>query len=158
LVDMQTAYATTTTAAYANAGGVDNSAAAFAAAATAADRAYNQFIKMATGAGLSSTQAADLAAKLGIVNGTHLDTKTLEMIGDKTKLDADLAAAQAAKIDPTTVEVNANVKPATDVIAATTAGVPDATIQAMANTKPADASIAALERATNNTTATTTTK
>src|SRR4029077_19917248 len=109
--------------------------------------AYNRFIQMAQGAGLSATQAQDLAAKLGIVNGTHLDTKTLEMIGDKTKLNADLAAAQAAKIDPKTVEVNANVKPATDVIAATTAGVPDATIQAMANTKPAGAAITASNRA-----------
>src|SRR4029077_4076022 len=138
LTDMQTAYATTTTAAYANAGGADNSAAAMAAAAAAADAAYNQFIKMATGAGLSADQAAQLAAKLGIVNGTHLDTKTLEMIGDKTQLDASLAAAQAAKIDPKTVEVNAKVKPATDIIAATAAGVPEATIKAMGNTKPAD--------------------
>src|SRR4029077_5410592 len=113
------------------------------AAAAAADSAYNQFIKMATGAGLSADQAQQLAAKLGIVNGTHLDTKTLELIGDKTQLDAALAAANAAKVDQKAVQGDAKGKPATGVIAATTAGVPDATIKAMANTKPADAAIAA---------------
>jgi hypothetical protein len=148
LVDMQTAYATTTTAAYANAGGVDNSAEALAAAATAADGAYNQFIKMATGALGSKEAAEQLAAKLGIVNSTHLDTKTLEMIGDKRKLDADLAAAQAAKIDPKTIEVTANVTTAKDVMAAASAGVPDATIKAMANTKAADSALKSTADAT----------
>jgi hypothetical protein len=48
LTKVQTAYATSTVAAYESAGGSQNSAAAMAAASGAADTAYNAFITMAT--------------------------------------------------------------------------------------------------------------
>src|SRR4029077_7292124 len=87
LTDMQTAYATSTTAAYTNAGGNTNAAAGMAAASAAADNAYTAFINMATGAGMGKAQAEELAAKLGIVQGVKLDPKTFEVIGDKAKAD-----------------------------------------------------------------------
>jgi len=112
LVRVQTAYATSTVAAYQNAGGSNNASAAMAAASAAADSAYQAFITMATGAGLSADQAATLAAKLGIVQGTQIDPKTFQLIAQDQQADQAVSDLQKAQIDPKAVTVTATVAPA----------------------------------------------
>lgn len=112
LTKVQTAYATSTVAAYQNAGGSNNSAAAMAAASAAADAAYQSFITMATGAGLTAEQAATLATNLGIVQGTKIDPKTFAVIAQDQQADQAVSDLQKAQIDPKAVTVNATVAPA----------------------------------------------
>jgi hypothetical protein len=112
LTKVQTAYATSTVAAYENAGGATNQAAAMAAASAAADTAYQAFITMATGAGLSATEAATLATNLGIVQGTQIDPKTFAVIAQNEQADKAVKDLQAAQIDPKAVTVTATVAPA----------------------------------------------
>jgi hypothetical protein len=142
LMKMQTGYATSTVAAYENAGGAAAGQAAIDAAAGAADSAYAAFITMATGATGSSDAAIALAKNLGIVQGTNIDPKTFELIAEKDQADRSLAEIQGLNLDPKTVQVNAETNSAASAIESTAAGAPPATIETSAATQDAANQIA----------------
>jgi hypothetical protein len=112
LTQMQTAYATATVTAYEQAAANDVAGDEMTAAAGAADTAYAAFIKMATEATGSSVAAEQLAAKLGIVQGTNIDPKVFPVIAEAAQADAAVAALQAAEIPPKDVQVDATITPA----------------------------------------------
>jgi hypothetical protein len=116
LIAMQTAYATSTTAAYQNEASQHGAAMGFTAAQQAAQTAYDAFLKTAEGAGLTADQAQQLATKLGIVDAAHVDPKTFQLIADNAQADQAVSDLQAAQIPPKTVDVSANVAPATGAI------------------------------------------
>lgn len=141
LMQTQSAYATSTVTAYQNAAANGDTAAGMAAAAAAADTAYNAFITMATGAGLSAEQAAALAVKLGIVQGTQIDPKTFELIAKNEAADKAVADLQAAQIDPKSVEVTASVQPAEGAFTALVQQELDNTVNVDANAKSAQGTV-----------------
>jgi hypothetical protein len=141
LTKSQTAYATSTVTAYQNAAAQGDTAAGMAAAASAADTAYAAFIQTASAAGLTGDQAAALAGKLGIVQGTQIDPKTFDLIAQDQQADAALAELQNAQIDPKTVQVNAATSDAAAAIDQTAAAAPPATIDTSADTKQAQSQI-----------------
>jgi hypothetical protein len=118
LSQSRTGYDTATVAAYNAAGGFKNAAAAEEAARAAADSAYQSFIGLATGAGLGAEQAAALAAKLGIVQGTAIDPKVFQVLAEDQQAQASLSGLQATQIDPKDVMVNATVSTAQSAISA----------------------------------------
>lgn len=141
LINAQSAFATSTVAAFQNAEATTGAGTGMAAAAAAADVAYQAFMTMADGAGLTTTEAQELAAQLGIVQGTALDPKTFELIVQKEQADKDLAAAQALEIEAKNIDVTATVAPAVDDINTAATDVPEATIPVAADTPPAVADI-----------------
>jgi hypothetical protein len=116
LSTMRTGYDQATTAAYSQAVANGDAAGAMDAARYAASLAYGEFITMAQGAGLSATQAQELAAKLGIVEGTQINEKTFSVIAEDAQAQAALLAAQGAVIDPKSFDVSANPKEAQSTI------------------------------------------
>jgi hypothetical protein len=147
LIKQQTAYATSTTAAYNNASANGDTAAGMSAAAAAAQSAYDAFISMATGAGMGASEAEQLAAKLGIVQGTQLDPKTFELIAKDQQADQAVADLQAAQIAPKTVDVSANVAPATGAIDKAAGQSYMAKVIADANTQAATSQINTVAKA-----------
>jgi hypothetical protein len=144
LTKMQTAYATSTTAAYSSAAASGDTAAGMSAAATAADSAYAAFITMATSATGSSVAAEQLAAKLGIVQGTNIDPKTFELIAQDQQADQALADIQNTEIAPKTVEVGAIVGEATGAFSTLVGQKLDNTVAVDANLKQAQTQIQGL--------------
>jgi hypothetical protein len=151
LTKSQTAYATSTVTAYQNAAANGDTAAGMTAAASAADVAYQAFITTASAAGLTGDQAAALAAKLGIVQGTQIDAKTFQLIADNAQADKAVSDLQAAQIANKTVEVNANVAPATGAIDAAAGASYETTVTADANTSAATSQINSVTDATHKT-------
>jgi hypothetical protein len=141
LIKQQSGFAAVTTAAFSAIDPVTGVAGGMTAAAAAADTAYQAFITMATGAGLSGSEAEQLAGKLGIVQGVQLDPKTFDLIVQDQQADQALADAQAAEIAAKSFDITANPAPAVEQMDATAAGAPDATIVADANTASADAGL-----------------
>jgi hypothetical protein len=141
LTKVQTAYATSTVAAYESAGGSQNSAAAMAAASGAADTAYNAFITMATGAGMTTEAAQALATNLGIVQGQQIDPKTFELIAKNEQADKALKDAQAAQIDPKSVVIDATVAPAEGAMTALEGQTLQNTVAVDADPKAAQSTI-----------------
>jgi len=141
LTKMQTAYATSTVTAYENASAQGDTAAGMAAAATAADQAYAAFIAMATEATGSSVAAEQLAAKLGIVQGTQIDPKTFELIAKNEQADKAVSDLQAAQIDPKAVTVTATVQPAQGAFTQLVQQQLDNTVNVDANTKAAQGTV-----------------
>ena len=141
LTKMQTAYATSTVTAYQNAAAHGDTAAGMTAAASAADQAYTAFIAMATEATGSSVAAEQLAAKLGIVQGTQIDPKTFELIAKDQQADQAVADLQAAQIAPKDVTVNASVQPAQGAFTQLVQQQLDNTVQVDANAKAAQGTV-----------------
>ena len=101
------AYTAATAGAYASAAATKGVAGANTAARDAAQSAYLQFLKTATGLGLSDTQARKLAESLGIVEGKKLTDKQMSIIAkDKAAKDA-LAAFEAKKLADKNANINA---------------------------------------------------
>ena len=147
LIKQQTAYATSTTAAYNNAAANGDTAAGMTAAAAAAQTAYDSFISTATAAGLTADQAQQLATKLGIVDGTNIDPKTFEVIANDQQADQAVADLQAAQIAAKTVDVTANVTGATSSLDYVSRGAYEATVKADANTQTAQSQISTVAKA-----------
>ena len=141
LTKVQTAYGTSTIAAYENAGGSQNSAAAMEAAAGAADTAYNAFIQTATGAGLTTEAAAALAANLGIVQGTNIDPKTFELIAKDEQADQAVRDLEAASIADKAVTIDATVAPAEGAMQALEGQPLENTVKLDADPKSAQSTI-----------------
>jgi hypothetical protein len=116
LSQSRNAYDAVTVAAYENAGGAAAGAAATDAARAAADGAYTSFINLATGAGLGAEQAAALAAKLGIVQGTQIDPKIFDVLAADEQAQTALTDLQSTQIDPKSVLVDATITDATAAI------------------------------------------
>lgn len=141
LLNMQTAYATTTTAAYNQAAANGDTAAGMAAAAGAADTAYSAFITMATSALGSSVAAEQLAAKLGIVQGTNIDPKTFTLIAQDQQADQAVADLQSAQIADKTVTVGAVVGGAVSAFSGLTGQSLGNTVKVDADPKAAQSTI-----------------
>jgi uncharacterized protein YdbL (DUF1318 family) len=109
-------YASVVTQAFSAAGGVSNLDAATQAASGAAQGAYNDFIAMATAAGLTDTQAQQLANQLGILNAQQIDPKVFQLIAQDEGARLKLQQLQAQGIDPKTVTVSAVTDPATGAV------------------------------------------
>lgn len=109
LTQAQTAYATSTTAAYQNAAANGDTAAGMVAAAGAADTARAAFLQSAMSAGVTEEAANALATKLGLVEGTKINPKTFELIANDQQADAAVAELQAAEIEAKVVTVTGEV-------------------------------------------------
>ena len=109
-------YASVVTNAYSAAGGVAAGAVATDAAATAANNAHAEFLKMAMAAGLTEQQATALANQLGILDATQIDPKVFELIAQDEGARLKLQQLQAQGIDPKTVTVSAVTDPATGAV------------------------------------------
>jgi hypothetical protein len=127
-----------------------------AAARAAADTAYSSFITMALGAGMSGEQAAQLAAKLGIVAGTEIPDKTFQLIAEDQAAQAAIVGAQQAEIDSKTFDVNALIAPALGQFSLLTGQQLDNTVKVDANTGQATNQLDALTGAKRQTTVQTT--
>jgi hypothetical protein len=89
LEKVRDAYTTSTASAYAAAAATKGVAGANRAARDAAQSAYDKFVKMAGGLGLTDGQARTLATSLGIVEGKKLTDKEMKLIAhDKAAKDA----------------------------------------------------------------------
>ena len=152
LNEVRTGYDATVTAAYTQAAANGDAAAGMAAARAAADTAYASFITMATGAGLSADQAAQLAAKLGIVQGVNIPDKTFQLIAEDAAAQGAITAAQQATIDAKTVQVDALIAPAMGQFSLLTGQQLDNTVKVDANTGQATGQIDALTGAKRTTT------
>jgi hypothetical protein len=169
LISVSEGYNDTVGAAYASAAANDVNSDAFASAQGEAQRAYDAFIASAGAMGINETEAAQLAAQLGILNAQQLDPKVFQLIAEDQQARAQVAALQAQGIDPKNIVVTANtdpatgavtqaisvidasgatipveaaVNPATSAMNAAAAAAPDATIDTNANTSKAAGDIA----------------
>ena len=156
LNDVRGGYDQTVAAAYTQAAANGDAAAGMAAARAAADTAYSSFITMALGAGMSGEQAAQLAAKLGIVAGTEIPDKTFELIAEDQAAQAAIVGAQQAEIDSKTFDVNALIAPALGQFSLLTGQQLDNTVKVDANTGQATNQLDALTGAKRQTTVQTT--
>jgi hypothetical protein len=141
LTDMRSAYDTATTAAYSNAVASGDAAGAIDAATAAASSIYGQFINMATAAGLGADQAAALAAKLGIVDGTEIDPKVFEVTAQDAQAQAALLAAQGAVIDPKSFDVTADPSAAQSTVGSLVGQSLKNTVNLLADPKSAESTI-----------------
>jgi hypothetical protein len=141
LTQMQTAYSTATVTAYEQAAANGVAGDEMTAAASAADTAYAAFIAMATEATGSSVAAEQLAAKLGIVQGTQIDPKVFPVIAEDQQADAAVADLQAAQIDPKDVTVNATVTPAEGAFTALVRQELDNTVKVDADPRSAQSTV-----------------
>lgn len=116
LTNQASGYAAVVTEAYNAAGGVQAGAAATNAAAEAATAARTEFVNMAMAAGLTETQANQLANQLGILNAQQIDPKVFELIAQDEGARLKLQQLQAQGIDPKTVTVSAVTDPATGAV------------------------------------------
>jgi hypothetical protein len=143
----RTAYDTATVAAYNNAGGQENQAAATEAARAAADSAYAAFISMATAAGVGESDAIALAGALGIVQGTQIDPKVFDVLAEDQQAQASLSGLQTLQIDPKEVMVNAFVDPANTSIGAVVGASWNTLIETSASTSKAQSDIQGVAKA-----------
>lgn len=148
-------YLSTVSATYSAAeatGGVDY---AMSSARLTADGLYNQFIDNATAMGLTTEQAQALATKVGVLDSTKLDDKTMQLLANDTDAQNKMQNIQVYTIDGKTVYVDGNTGVAYDDInALINTRFPPATVPVQADTSAASTAISTWMAAHNNQTLT----
>lgn len=122
--------------------------AGMAAARTSADGFRAQLLNNAAAYGLTQSQMQGVLDKIGAVNGTKLDDKTLQLLLNDESFNAGMASAGSAKLDDKTVNLLGNAQDALAKLAGVNqATTPAKTLALLGNAKDALKKISAVDAA-----------